>query len=164
MLKLNKDVLFLIFEEFQNDRKSLHPCLLVNKTVCEIIIPILWKNPWKYLDDKKKKSQLNVIFSHLSNEAKEYLKSQGINLFSGFIQHKPSFNYISYCRYLSLYKLEQIISTITNIEESKISMIRSEILKLFINRNTRFTHLYISSQTNYQIHLIPGAEHCFSRL
>src|SRR5437868_11816141 len=101
MLNLNKDLLFLIFEEFQNDRKSLHPCLLVNKTLCEIIIPILWKNPWKCLDDKKKESQLNVIVSHLSNEIKENLKNQGINLFSGFVQQKPSFNYISYCRYLN---------------------------------------------------------------
>ncbi|GET54013.1 hypothetical protein GLOIN_2v1870015 [Rhizophagus irregularis DAOM 181602=DAOM 197198] len=50
----------MIHEEFKGDRNSLHSCLLVNKTWCEIIVPILWKNPWKYLEeDKKEKSQLN---------------------------------------------------------------------------------------------------------
>jgi len=51
MSNLNKDVLYLMFEELQNDEKTLYSCLLVSKTWCEVIIPILWKNPWKY--DKK---------------------------------------------------------------------------------------------------------------
>src|ERR1051325_7754284 len=123
MLKLNKDVLFLIFEEFQDDRKSLLPCLLVNRILCEVIVPILWKNPWKYLNEKKRKSQLNVIVSHLPSETKENLRSRGIDLFSGLRQN-PLFNYISYCRYLSLHKLEQIISTIKNIEEHELSIVR----------------------------------------
>ena len=72
MLKLNKDVLFLIFEELQNDKASLLSCLLVNRTWCEIIVLILWKNPWFYIKElEKKKSQFNVIISHLSNETKE---------------------------------------------------------------------------------------------
>ncbi|PKY25507.1 hypothetical protein RhiirB3_440477 [Rhizophagus irregularis] len=34
---------------------------LIKDTWCEIIVPILWKNPWKYLEeDEKEKSQLNV--------------------------------------------------------------------------------------------------------
>ena len=40
MSKLNKDVLFLIFKELQDDKNSIHSCLLVNKTWCEIIIPM----------------------------------------------------------------------------------------------------------------------------
>ena len=83
MIKLNKDVLFLIFEELQlgkskNNSNSLY---LVNKTWCEIIIPILWKNPW-IVKEEKEKLLLNVIISHLSNETNKYLRSQGINLSS----------------------------------------------------------------------------------
>ncbi|RIA92893.1 hypothetical protein C1645_42226 [Glomus cerebriforme] len=154
MSKLNKDVLFLILEELQTDRKSLYSCLLVNKAWCEIIVPILWKNPLKY--------SLNLIISHLSNETRGYLKSQGIDL-SSIVQRKPSFNYIRFVRYLDLIRLEGIIQTI-NIEEYKISIMTNEILKLFINRDTKFTHLYIPSHFNYQIHLILGAEYCFSGL
>src|SRR5581483_4082830 len=44
------------------------------------------------------------------------------------------------------------------------SIIKKEIFNLFINENTRFSHLYIPYQFDYQIHLIPGAKHCFSEL
>ncbi|RIA91438.1 hypothetical protein C1645_875422 [Glomus cerebriforme] len=185
MSMLNKDVLLLILEELQYDSKSLYSCLLVNRTWCETAVPILWKNPhWKlkenggdiqYLEEKslniqclKEKRekreilQFNVIISHLSNETKENLRNQGINL-STEIQ-KPLFNYISFCKHLVISKLEEGISSIKNIKSSKISILRNEVFKLFINKNTRFTHLYIPRQFNYHIHLIPGAEYCFSEL
>ncbi|RIA86604.1 hypothetical protein C1645_779297, partial [Glomus cerebriforme] len=167
MLNLNKDVLFfLISENFQDDKKTLYSCLLVNKTWCEVAVPILWKNPWKnpwkYISHEKEKSHFNIITSHLSDETRNNLRKQGINLST--IQKKPLFNYISFCRYLNLFCFERIISTIKNIEKSKISIISNEILKLFINRNARLTFLYIPRQCNYQIHLIPGAENCLSEL
>ena len=87
------------------------------------------------------KSQFCVIMSHLSNETKENLRFQGINL--SVTQHKPLFDYISFCRYLNLQDFDEFVDLIDNIEESKISIIRNEILKLFINRNTKITHLYI---------------------
>uniref|UniRef100_U9SJ23 Uncharacterized protein n=1 Tax=Rhizophagus irregularis (strain DAOM 181602 / DAOM 197198 / MUCL 43194) TaxID=747089 RepID=U9SJ23_RHIID len=43
MSKLNKDILFLIFEELKDDSKSLFSCLMTNRLWCEIVIPILWK-------------------------------------------------------------------------------------------------------------------------
>ncbi|CAG8519893.1 20932_t:CDS:1 [Rhizophagus irregularis] len=100
---------------------------------------------------------------HLSNETKEYLKCQRI-LSPVEFQEKPLFNYIGYIRYLNLTRLEQLLFRIRNVEEYKISNIIDEILELFINRNTKVTHLYIPSDFNHQIHLIPGAEHCFSGL
>ncbi|GBC21532.2 hypothetical protein GLOIN_2v1884061 [Rhizophagus irregularis DAOM 181602=DAOM 197198] len=49
------------------------------------------------------------------------------------------------------------------LEERRLS-IKNDIINVFINDKTRFTHLYIPQNFNYQIHLIPGAEFCFSRL
>jgi len=58
MSKLNKDVLYIIFEELYFDinhksltktKKSLHSCLLINKLWCEIAVLILWRNPWKFV-------------------------------------------------------------------------------------------------------------------
>ncbi|RGB38707.1 hypothetical protein C1646_755414 [Rhizophagus diaphanus] len=49
MSELNRDVLYLIIKELQNDKKVLVSCLLVNKMFCETTIPILWENPWKVL-------------------------------------------------------------------------------------------------------------------
>src|SRR5436190_1865913 len=48
MSKLNKDILFLIFEELQDDSKSLFSCLMVNRLWCETVIPVLWRNHWNY--------------------------------------------------------------------------------------------------------------------
>src|SRR2546423_14004728 len=102
MLSLNKDVLFLVIEGLQNDRKSLHSSLLVDRTWCEITIPLLWKNPWKFCPINSTESILlfNVILSHLSEESRENLKQ--FDLFA-VTQQQPLLNYISFCRYLNLY-------------------------------------------------------------
>ena len=81
MSKLNKDILFLIFEELQDDSKSLFSCLMVNRLWCETVIPILWKNPWQYTIKYCDKSSLYyVITSYLSNDIKEFLTRQEIHL------------------------------------------------------------------------------------
>ncbi|CAG8649139.1 16924_t:CDS:2 [Rhizophagus irregularis] len=38
------------------------------------------------------------------------------------------------------------------------------MFKLFINENTKFTHLYIPQKFDYKIQNIPGAKHCFSEI
>jgi hypothetical protein len=161
MANFNKDIILLILNELQLDKNSLYSCLLINKFWCETTIPILWKNPWKDLPREKEKSQSKVIVSHLSNEVRENLKRKHDIILPEAM--KLSFNYISFCRYLELYRLDRITFTIKNIKKSKIPHIKLEIMRLFINRNTRFTHLNIH-QFDFQTNLIPGIEICFSKL
>src|SRR6266498_5105205 len=97
MSKLNRDVLYLIFKELQDDKNVLYSCLLVNKTWCEIIIPILWNDPWKYLNKGKEKLLLNSIISHLSDKSKDNLGQEMVISYQ-----RPIFNYISFCRHLNL--------------------------------------------------------------
>ena len=74
MSKLNRDILYLIFVDLQYDRNTLYYCLLVNRTWCETIVPILWKNPWKYLLKVESKRLLfNLIISHLPDESRNNL-------------------------------------------------------------------------------------------
>ncbi|GBC04989.1 hypothetical protein RclHR1_00060002 [Rhizophagus clarus] len=165
MLKLNRDILFLIFEEIKDDKKDLYSFLTVNKTWCEIIIPILWKDPWKYSKWEKDRILFNVIISHLSEESKNDLKIQGIDFTSISSYQKPLFNYISFCRSLNLNAIDRIINTIIyNFSKSNITIIKNEIYNLFFNENTRFTHLYISQQFDYQIQNIPGSKRCISEI
>ncbi|PKC62179.1 hypothetical protein RhiirA1_465498 [Rhizophagus irregularis] len=164
MSELNKDILYLIFEELQDDIKTLYSSLSVNKTWCELIVPILWRNPWKFLTNRSEILLFNVIISHLSDESKNNLMIQDNDLFKILLQ-KPLFNYISFCRHLNLNSIDLIIYFIErNYSKSNISVIKNEILNLFINENTRFTHLYIPQNFDYQIHLIPGAKRCFSEI
>ncbi|CAB4413104.1 unnamed protein product [Rhizophagus irregularis] len=165
MLELNKDVIFLILEELKNDRKSLYSCLLINKTWCEMTVPILWKIPGlNYLNynNNKKIRLLNVILLHLSEESRNILKDQGIKFFTTTKYQRPFFNYINFWRSLNLHLIEEILNV--SIEQSKILIVRNEILKLFINKNSKFIELYIPQKFNYQIHLISGVENCFSEL
>ncbi|GBC09565.1 hypothetical protein RclHR1_08990009 [Rhizophagus clarus] len=167
MFKLNNDILYLIFKELQNNKKVLLSGLTVNKTWCETIVPILWRNPWKYLKNNKleKKLLLNTIITQLSDESRNNLKSQGVDFPTNPYQ-RPLFDYMSFCRYLNLNNINEIINIfIDNINEKSVFLIvREEILKLFINKNTRLTHLCIPHQFDYQINLILDANLCFSEL
>ncbi|GES74531.1 hypothetical protein GLOIN_2v1866989 [Rhizophagus clarus] len=152
--KLNIDILYLIFDELRNDKKSLCSCLLVNKIFCEIVIQILWKNPWKYLEYGRESLLLNIIISHLSKESRNNLKCHGIYPLIN-LNEKLSFNYISFCKYLNLDIIKRMIYMFEYHECHEISIIQNEIIKLFINENTKFTHLYVPQGFDYQISLIP---------
>ncbi|RIA85199.1 hypothetical protein C1645_831163 [Glomus cerebriforme] len=163
MFKINKDVLFLILEELKDDRKSLYSCVLVNRIWCETTVPILWKILGRYtLTDNAKDSLFNVIILHLSKESRNVLKNKGYNIFTETYQ-RPLFNYISYWRYLDLFLLDSMINS-NNIEGSEISVIRNEILNLFINRNTKFVYMDIPEHFNHQLNHISGTGNCFSNL
>ena len=108
MSKLNKDVLFLILVELQNDRKSLYSCLSVNRAWCETTVPILWKSPLILCPAKNKSILFDIILLHLPEESRDILKNHEIDLFAKLHQH-PLFNYISFWRYLNLSILENMI-------------------------------------------------------
>src|SRR6266508_4332535 len=116
MSKLSRDVFYLILNELQDEKKSLYSCLLVNKTWCEIIIPILWKNPWDNLKSGKDKL-FSVIISHLSDETRNYL-SQEIDFLTNLYQ-KPLFNYISFCKHLNFNEIKRRIKKfiVRNVEK-----------------------------------------------
>ena len=160
MSKLNKDVLHLILVELQNDRKSLYSCLLVNRTWCKTAVLILWKNPLILCPTRNKRILFDVILLHLPEESRDILKNHGIDLFTELHQ-RPLFNYISFWKHLNLSILDSMIISV----KSKTSIIRSEILKLLINENTKLTHIYMNTPLlNYQVHLILRAERYFSEL
>ena len=131
MPKLNENILYLIFKELQDDKKSLYSFLLVDKTWCKIIIPMLWKDPWIILSIGKEKFLLDLIISRN-------------DLDKGFSHKKPMFDYICFCKHLNLNEIERIIKMYDFMIFKK-----NEIINLFINGNAKFTHLYIPQQFNY---------------
>jgi hypothetical protein len=163
MSRLNRDVLYLIFEELKDDKMTLFSYLLVNRTWCEMIIPILWKDPWKFLKFEREKSLFNVIVSHLSDESRNNLRKFLTNS-----HKKPLFDYISFCKTLDLYRIKKIIDTSIDYDlrllEDDDYLLYKEIFKLFINHKIKFTNLRIPSEFSYKIHLIPGARECFSEI
>ena len=46
--RLSADCLNEIFEYLEEDKITLHSCLLVNRLWCNISVRILWKNIWNF--------------------------------------------------------------------------------------------------------------------
>src|SRR4051812_7552247 len=109
MSEINKDIFYLIFEELRYDKNTLLSCLLVDKTSCEIVAPIIWKDPWKFLTKGKEKLLLNVIISHLPEKLKNDLRSQGINFLRNSYQ-RPLLDYVRFCRHLNLNEIDRIVT------------------------------------------------------
>src|SRR3984957_9177190 len=109
MFKLNKDILFLLFEGLQEDSKSLFSCLMVNRLWCETVIPILWRNPWRYDIDYSNKSYLfATIALYLPDDIKEFLTRQGIQF--SMLHQSLLFDYLSFCRSININIMSDIIS------------------------------------------------------
>src|SRR6266542_1677073 len=132
MSKLDKDILFLLFEELQDDSKSLFSCLLVNRLWCETVIPILWKDPWCYEDVinyQEKRSLYYIITFSLSDDIKEFLKSQGIQ-----ISHQsPLFDYLSFCKSINVNVIKNIISIGSSSTYNQF-LLQQEIYSLFMRK------------------------------
>src|ERR1044072_6054463 len=77
-LLLPADCLNEIFENLEDDKITLHSCLLVNRFWCKISVRILWRDIFKYSVPYKQQPQvesaiLNTLIACLPNELKEHL-------------------------------------------------------------------------------------------
>jgi hypothetical protein len=83
-----------ILDNIRYDTKSLHSCMIVNRTWCHLTVPILWRAPFK----ERRSSLITTFIRCLDNTSKEKLK-----LFKGFpleALKKPTFDYMYYLREL----------------------------------------------------------------
>jgi hypothetical protein len=171
MEKLNIDCLILIFNELRKNNKSLYSCLLVNKKWCHLVVPILWrKYPYFFSSEKSKEKFSNIILSCLPTSSKQLLLDNNIKLPSTILSKSPTFNYVSFCKFLRDVNIDNIINVVfkeeifnnaTNCSE-KINLLKQEIYKLFISQCKNIKELEcIASQP---LPSFPGAQTCFSQL
>ncbi|RGB26751.1 hypothetical protein C1646_770027 [Rhizophagus diaphanus] len=71
---------------------------------------------------------------------------------------------IYYLTHLNLYEINSIINNNYSKYKNKISFIKNEIFNILINKDTKFTHLYLPQRFDYQIHLILGAKQSLSKI
>ncbi|PKK65552.1 hypothetical protein RhiirC2_785996 [Rhizophagus irregularis] len=162
MSKLNKDILFLIFEEFQDDSKSLFSCLMINRLWCETVIPILWRNPWCYDIKYSNKSYLFLIIaSYLSDDTKESLTKQGIQLPS-FSYKLLLFDYLSYCRSINTDTMNSITLVETSLAYNQF-LLQQEFYRIFMKKFPELKYLDIKS-IKHQIFYFPEAKLRFESL
>ncbi|RIA90193.1 hypothetical protein C1645_876268 [Glomus cerebriforme] len=145
--RLPADCLNEIFDYLEEDKPTLHSCLLVNRLWCKISIRILWRNIWdlKYSvtyqhRPKVASAILSTLVACLPNESKELLYKNGIFIPTP-TSKPPLFNYVAFCKVLSICEIGRIIDdtlekipiTSQSLKDRK-SLIANEIIKMFINQ------------------------------
>src|ERR1043165_1375574 len=127
MSQLPADCLNEIFEylDNNNDKVTLHLCLLVNRFWCEVSVRILWKSIWNY----------DTLIACLPNESKEILYKNKI-ITSISTSKPPLFNYVAFIRNLEIDNI--IKNTLKNYQSTTPQnlnyqkyIIAQEIYKLF---------------------------------
>ncbi|RIB14247.1 hypothetical protein C2G38_2195656 [Gigaspora rosea] len=66
-----------ILKNLNNDTYSLYSCALVSRHWCRISIPIIWQDPFKYVEQNT--SFISKYCSSLDEDEKLILKDYGIN-------------------------------------------------------------------------------------
>ncbi|RIB30660.1 hypothetical protein C2G38_2151921 [Gigaspora rosea] len=160
MITLPTDCLYQIFQHFKDDLKTLHSCLLSNRTCCELIIPILWSNPWKLIQKKKStpeyrnslKSLISTLLSCLPSESKQLLHDNRIQ----WTSHTIYLNYITYCRSLDFQGIWDMLDVVSAphplfpFSNAKIhikNLVGQEICKMIILQSTKITQMIISEMS-----------------
>src|SRR5436190_8637594 len=170
--KLPVDCLDQIFKCMDEDAKSLHSCLLVNRKWCEIVVPILWGNPWKFEKTEKTKQTSDCAFwaaiTHtillcLSEDSQELLRRNGV-IKSAF--NRPLFDYVRYFQCLSPEAVEQLTREYSNDNSMdphrgyKDHLFEQEIYKLFMSKSSLKQLVLPKTPLSY----FPGSTTCLQKL
>jgi hypothetical protein len=114
--QLPTDCLIEIFENLEEDKITLHSCLLVNRLWCEASVRILWMNIWNFLKFsfsrlKVTSAILHTLIACLPNESKELLYKNEIFILTP-TSKPPLFNYVKFCKVLSINDIVQVINDV----------------------------------------------------
>ncbi|RGB42221.1 hypothetical protein C1646_751265 [Rhizophagus diaphanus] len=167
-----------IFEYLRGERVSLHSCLLVNRSWCRIVVPILWSEPFKLLKDKANASLLRTYLSCLEDQD----QLQSIQDWMTFpkavlLSQRAAFDYPVFLRHLcckTMYEMiENWFSEIASLEiqrnykEFSIQLIASNFFQLIMNKCPILETLVLWSGAPNNITItaaLSGTNTCLSRL
>ncbi|CAG8610251.1 4398_t:CDS:2, partial [Scutellospora calospora] len=168
MAQLPADCLNEIFEYLSRDGKSLISCLLVNRLWCEIAVPIIWRNPWRF----GKSFVQSILLCHIASlpeVSMDLLNECRVKLNKERLVVPPLlFDYVRYTRILTPFEIEMIGSAMAwTIENNEIHaqyvkiLIEQELYKSFINKCPNIKQLNLPE---IPIWYFPGANTCFDKL
>ncbi|KAG9294348.1 hypothetical protein G9A89_001853 [Geosiphon pyriformis] len=132
------EILDQIFEDFRtNDPKSLYRFLFVCRSWAKRVIPILWKNPFRYIGSLRGRENILLESYLLGLKHKEFeelkVKYPALNKYSKSRQ-SPIFNYASYLKEMDMKQLQLVIQgwlyTQTQSNQLEDSTQRSECTKI----------------------------------
>ncbi|GES99471.1 hypothetical protein GLOIN_2v1784405 [Rhizophagus clarus] len=174
--QLPADCLNDIFECLEENKITLHSCLLVNRQCCDIAVRILWRNVWYFQDNDKQRVSLSIIstlFACLPKGSKDHLQKNGI-VINTPTQKSPMFNYASFCRVISISEIDQMVQYIFKEQPTPSLgslnfnkyLLSQEILKMFMNQilSLKSLEYYLGYSQNITFTCLPEAKTCLMDL
>ncbi|RIA86928.1 hypothetical protein C1645_828524 [Glomus cerebriforme] len=148
-VNLPADCIYEIIQYIIYDLKTLHSCITVNKTFCQVSIQILWSNPFKYIEDEDKKKKwliFRTYFSCLDDQEKKQIMT--------FI-HKPVSDFpkpfINYPRFLQVFGTYNIQSSIRSfLQHYTVSTTENRINNIIYILNPFLEKLFFKDQSNFK--------------
>ncbi|RIA86931.1 hypothetical protein C1645_310967 [Glomus cerebriforme] len=150
-----------ILEYLHDDTSSLHSSLLVNRSWCEITIPILWRNPFgRDLTSDRYRLLMNIYISRLTTE--EFaIESTTTPIMSN---ESSTFNYATLLR---VFDCEKIFLAL-HCWAAHLSSLRlfKSLIQHFIVNSPKFDRIDFKRTMlfNDNIFLFPGARQSLSKL
>ncbi|RIA79060.1 hypothetical protein C1645_841587 [Glomus cerebriforme] len=145
---LTNDCLVEIFQHFKDDHQTLYKSIFVNKIFCELAIPLLWRNPFAFI--QKLNNKILVIRTYLCFINTHYFRYELLKL------PKPYFEYYKFLREFELssfqeglrefirHELKLKSSTNINKKINKIIKLFNEQLgNLLLNKDNHLNHLNV---------------------
>ncbi|RIA87405.1 hypothetical protein C1645_827826 [Glomus cerebriforme] len=150
MSQLPVDCLIEIFQYLEEDKFTMYSCLLVNRIWCQASVRIFWKKIRNY----------DTIIGCLPLELKEK---------NGLSTKYPTFNYVSFCKMISIYEINYNIRLLLRkkISTQKIYKVLQEIYKLLMSQISSLKELKLSVDSfNQNVNFIsyPRAKNCLKDL
>ncbi|CAB4479915.1 unnamed protein product [Rhizophagus irregularis] len=142
---LPEDCIREILEQLSEDKRTLYSCLITNRTYCQFVVPILWRNPWPTFNSLTNELERiywkilgKTIIKCLTLETKQKLSNQFQIYLNPSLLQKPLFNYVSYIQIIPVGVINQLIRN--NFEEI-INYNNGEQLEQIFNKE--FWELFI---------------------
>ncbi|RIA79560.1 hypothetical protein C1645_840412 [Glomus cerebriforme] len=160
MPHLPADCLNEIFKYLEDDKITLHSCLLVNHIWCEVSVRFFWRNV----------RNIRTLIACLPNSSKEILFKNGI-IISTPTSNPPMFNYATFCKDLSINnvycKIKQFLEDeqpILILDQSLKHILAQEIFKLYFSQVGSLKKLTFLQYSDINFDFYPGAKDCLKNL
>ncbi|RIA89555.1 hypothetical protein C1645_824669 [Glomus cerebriforme] len=181
--QLSADCLNEIFEYLEIDKITLRSCLLVNRLWCQVAVRILWRDVWSFhynllyycpYRTHVPLAILSTLISCLPEESKNLLHNNGI-IIQTPTSNSPLFNYASFCKILSIRKIDLIIQHVLENQQYIRSLnynkylISQELFKMFMKQISSLKFLnydlgYSKTVQKIPFTYFPGAKECLMDL
>ncbi|CAG8630444.1 21346_t:CDS:1 [Gigaspora margarita] len=164
------------------DKGSLYSSLLVNRSWCKVVVPLLWRSPFRTVNGPSLETAkvIQTYLTCLCEKSKAYLVSNGVILPPSTTKGPAIFDYPSFLRELKFVELYSAVSDWLATEPNESNniydeqqlrvLIAEQLFKLFMNRCPTFEILSLSDLSHEApMPLVPllagsGADACLTGL